>query len=328
MLTKNIDFEPYLARYDLALPCRVEQGESGMNNTTRIVHAGDSRYVLRIYNNHKDADIVRLEHSVLLELQSRPLPFCIPIPVPGKDGSTVTVMEGGTVAALYRYIEGERPVSAHSPHVYALGRAAAQLTRALGAIEPGREPLYSPYFELESTYAGMSPAGFLGLTDRYAELEARKDSFVMLQAERELVHALSGELALLPRQWIHGDVVFNNTVCEGDEIVGVLDFEFVAVDARAMELAVILADIIRPGDPDCTEKVERLMDGYMHSFTLSEKEKHALPVLVKLRLLDIALHFAIRLRDGLDQPSIMAGIVDHASFGCKWVNENKEVFER
>jgi homoserine kinase type II len=323
-----IDFQPFLEQYALPAPIHVEQQESGMNNTTRIVHAQDKRYVLRIYNNHKNPEIVLLEHEMLLALQRQPLSFQIPLPVKGDMGHTVTVMDDGTVAALYHYIEGDRPSAAHPPHVYALGQTAARLMQALSGIKLESKPLYSPYYELEATYSGMSSPDFLALAEQSAELAARRELLLQLAAERELALASCEALSRLPKQWIHGDLVFNNTVSVGDDIVGVLDFEFVTIDARAMELAVILVDLIRPEDEDCLEKVQQLLNGYMQSFSLTEPERQALPALMKLRLLDVALHFAVRLRDGLDSAAVMCGIVDHAAFGCKWINEQWEVVQR
>lgn len=323
----HTEFDTYLERYTLEAPCEVEHKESGMNNTTRMIKSGSGRYVLRIYNNHKDADIARLEHEVLEQLSRQALPFQVPEPVRNKLGETVSVAEDGTLSALFRYIEGERPSAGNPAQILSLGRTAAQLTCALSRIAPIGKPLYSPYYELESTYSEMDEAAFLRLSGRSEELKARRAGFDRLHAERRRLLAECEALSRLPKQWIHGDLVLNNTVVRGDEIAGVLDFEFTTVDVRPMELAVIAADLIKAENPSFAEKVKTLLRGYLQSFPLPEEELVSLPLLMKLRFLDVALHFAVRLRDGLDGSDVLCGIIDSSDYGCCWINEHWEEME-
>ena len=322
-MNESTYFDLFLNKYELERPLTVENRESGMNNTTRIVAAGDGRkYVLRIYNNHQDSNIVRLEHEVLKELSARPLPFRIPVPLPNKLGDTVSVAEDGKVSALFRYIEGKRPSAQVEAHIRALGKAAGELTAALGQIRPDSKPLYSPYFLLESTYEGMDCDAFTGLAERSEALAARRGSLLALQREREALQASTEGIRHLPQQWIHGDIVFNNTVAQEDVIVGVLDFEFCTVDARAMELAVIAADLVRTEHQASTSvrRIKLLLDGYGGAFRLTDEELAALPTLMKLRQLDVALHFACRYRDGLDGEEVLAGIIDQSAHCCNWVD--------
>lgn len=320
----TIDFKSYLNEYEFPAPCLIENLESGMNNTTRIISSGDKRYVLRIYNNHKDTDIVRLEQEILSELQQEELPFLVPVPLRNKRGETISIAPDGTLSALFHYIDGERPSSANLAHVYALGVTAAKLSRALAAIRPTRKAQYSPYYRLEETYAPMDGKIFLAMAERSAELTARKVSFEALQAEREQLAEACAEFEQWPMQWIHGDLVFNNTVSQDDRIIGVLDFEFATMDVRAMELAVIVVDLIKPNDVALHEKVKLLLNGYQDTNPLTGRELKILPLLMKLRLLDVALHFAGRLRDQLDHADVLCGIIDQSLFGCKWINEHWE----
>jgi homoserine kinase type II len=323
-LNDILEFTIFLNEYEFQEPCEVEHRESGMNNTTRMIASGGQRFVLRIYNNHKDEDIVRLEHEVLVQLTRQELSFRVPAPIRNKRGDTVSIASDGTLSSLFHYIEGDRPTAANAAHVYALGRAAAELTAALSHIQPDGKPLYSPYYLLEKTYASMDGTAFLSMADRSETLAARRSSFIALDEERRKLAEECEELALLPQQWIHGDLVFNNTVSKNDAIIGVLDFEFTTVDVRAMELAVIAVDLIKPSETEVQEKVRLLLQGYQNTLTLSEQELKKLPSLMKLRLLDVALHFSVRLRDQLDKEDVLCGIIDQCMFGCDWINENWE----
>jgi len=323
-LTDIIDFTAYLDAYAFTEPCHIESWESGMNNTTRIISSGNKNFVLRIYNNHKDIDIVRLEHEVLSDLNKQNLTFKVPIPVHNKQGDTISVATDGTLSSLFHFIDGNRPTVSNPAHVYALGVAAAKLSSALSAINPKGTPLYSPYFMLENTYALMDEEAFFAMAELSEGLSSRKSSFMTLHEERLKLIEDCNLLEELPKQWIHGDLVFNNTVSQGDAIIGVLDFEFTTVDVRAMEIAVIIVDIIKPDDLNIKENVKRLLQGYQDTNPLTLHELKILPILMKLRLLDVALHFAIRLRDNLDHEEILCGIIDQSAFGCRWINDHWE----
>ncbi|MDQ8733704.1 phosphotransferase [Paenibacillus sp. LHD-38] len=323
-MTVSIDFSSYLNEYEFPGPCLIENLESGMNNTTRIISSGDKRFVLRIYNNHKDTEIVRLEQEILAALLQEELPFRIPIPVQNKRGDTITIASDGKLSSLFHYIDGERPTSSKPAHVYALGATAAKLTRALALIRPDRKAQYSPYYMLEETYASMNGNTFLAMADHSEALSARKASFLALQEERQRLIEGCAELEQWPKQWIHGDLVFNNTVSQDDRIIGVLDFEFATMDVRAMELAVIAVDLIKPNNDALHEKVGHLLKGFQDTNPLTEQELKKLPLLMKLRLLDVALHFAVRLRDQLDHEDVLCEIIDQSAFGCKWINEHWE----
>lgn len=320
----TIDFTTFLNEYTFQEQCQIEHQESGMNNTTRIITSGNKRFVLRIYNNHKDVEIVKLEHEVLNTLNKLELAFQVPVPIQNKRGETFSIAPDGTLSSLFHYIEGDRPSISNPAHVYALGNIAAELSRALNNINFKGLPIYSPYYTLESTYAEMDENAFFAMAERSEELEIRKASFKLLHNERLALKEKCDQLEQLPKQWIHGDLVFNNTVSQGEAIIGVLDFEFTTVDVRAMELAVTIVDLIKPNVLDLHNNVKRLLQGYQGTNPLTEQEKKLLPMLMKLRLLDVALHFAIRLRDNLDKEDVLCGIIDQSTFGCSWINEHWE----
>lgn len=47
-----------------------------------------------------------------------------------------------------------------------------------------------------------------------------------------------------PIQLIHGDVHTDNILMKGDQVMGILDFQFVAEDWRAMEFAISLSKYV------------------------------------------------------------------------------------
>ena len=53
----------------------------------------------------------------------------------------------------------------------------------------------------------------------------------------------------LPMQLIHGDLHYDNVLCDEDSLRAILDFEFCAMDYRAMELAICLSKYVGEADP-------------------------------------------------------------------------------
>lgn len=324
MTKLDIDFSIFLDQYHFPKGYVVENGDSGMNNTTRMVRADGARYVLRVYNNHKDAGIVQLEHEVLDALQEEERHFSVPVPVHNRSGSTITAAADGTLATLAHYIDGDRPRPFYSPHIYALGLTTGRMTAALSQINPSRPPLYDPYYMLDESYTHIDDDSIIELTSNMDALAASKQSLMLLHQQRHMLKDDCKRIAQLPKQWIHGDLVFNNTVAIGDHIVGVLDFEFCTVDVRIMELAVIATDLLKPDHPDIAGGLQQLFEGYRETITMSEEERELFLSLVKLRLLDVVYHFINRYNDGLDSVTVLCSIIESSAFGIRWLNMHWE----
>lgn len=317
-------FDSVLAQYELGEAWTVEQGEGGMNNTTRMVRTGPANaYMLRVYNNHRDESIVLLEHEILTALAASPLPLAVPVPVANRLGSTVTTAEDGRLAGLCAYIPGQRPSIANSLQLKSLGKAAAELMHASSGLRIRREPVYEPYFELESTYGSPSGDDFLRLAELSGKLASGRPLLERLREEYERCGLVCEAASKLPRQWIHGDLVLNNTVADGDDIIGLLDFEFTTVDARAMEIAVALMDIVQAKpEGDTLRRAAAFCEGFRSRMRLSDEEIGLLPELMKLRMLDVSLHFMSRFNDGLDGAEVLETIVIGAGEACEWVRSH------
>ncbi len=318
------DFAVYLDTYPFDAPWKAVKEESGMNNTTRIVYAGNEKYVLRVYDNHCDTAIVRIEHRLLDKLQKAKLPFRVPRPVYNRNGSTITSTLEGKLAALYQYIEGERPTADNDRHVEGLGAAAGALSYAMSALEVGEDikPIYKPYYEFEQSHEAMA-GEIIGRMAASSELlNARQAELELLLNERTRLAHLRSAFASMPHQWIHGDIVFNNALVQEDRVSGVLDFEFCTIDLRAMELAVVLAEFPSEDLSRAMEQITLFCRGYGASVKLTKDEINLLPDLVKLRMLDVFLHFAGRYSEGLDSEQVWDDQIRRAAYVCGWIDQH------
>ncbi|GGF90147.1 phosphotransferase [Paenibacillus abyssi] len=317
-------FAVYLDQYDWPSAYRVEMEESGMNNTTRMVYCGHERYVLRVYDNHKDHAKVQLEHTVLRELAKQKASILIPVPVMNRSGHTVTAAPDGKLAALYRYIEGKRPMPALDQHVAGLGQASGRLVDALSRLSIHLTPVYSAYYELGDNYGYLTEDKLEAALLNSSSLQQLQPIRKRLSVERTHLIRSYDRLKAMPHQWIHGDIVFTNAIAQGERVIGLLDFEFCTRDLRAMELAVVLPEFIHEDLEQTLHKMELFIAGYGIHAKLTGPELELLPDLIKLRMLDVYLHFAGRLLEGLDDAAVWEGQIKRAAYVCDWVNQHRE----
>lgn len=90
------------------------------------------------------------------------------------------------------------------------------------------------------------------------------------------------------------DLHFQNVLCEGEAVTGVLDFEFSAYDWRVMELAVGLSKYIAM--PDIEPVFEEWVAGYAEGGgRLTAAEVDFVPDAIIVRVLNNVIYFAGRI---------------------------------
>ncbi|HIW34353.1 MAG TPA: phosphotransferase [Candidatus Paenibacillus intestinavium] len=291
-----------------------------MNNTTRIVRDGNKQYNLRIYNNHQDKSKLQFEHEILEQLQSEPeLHIMSPIPVLNRFGSTITELSNGKLAAMFHYIEGVRPSIDRVEHIAWLATAAAKLSKGLAVLEVETKPAYTPYYQLATNYEPLHDERIDFLCATSVMLAELKPHLLRIKEERAALEAMQDDFASLPQQWIHGDINCSNALSLDDQVVAILDFEFVTEDARVMELAVLLAELIKPAATNLTYKLQLVKDAFCRELPLQDDELRLLEHLVKLRLVDVAMHFIGRYEEGLDDESTVSAIIINTDFAITYI---------
>ncbi len=304
-----MSFDSILGRFFPDGRWEIEQGHSGWNNTTRFVRADGRKWVLRIYETHKDAEKIRFEHRLLEKFNEVNLSYRVPRPAACDDGSTIVRLEDGTdrLACLFAYIDGDRPEEGDARAAESLGEATGELVRALAELEPPGSPAYAPYYEMESSYSLCAPDRVGRFCEEPpAELKGEAAALRLIGEELNAFRAYLPRFRSLPHQLIHGDINFSNCLVSADgsgRISAVLDFEFCTRDLRAMEIAVVLSGFL--GAEDGGRLIVAFLRGAGRRIRLSEEELEAIPGLVRLRTLDVFLHFLNRYFDGIDDISAL-----------------------
>lgn len=308
----------------------VSKGKSGYNNTTRYIEANGQQYILRIYESHQDHNKVKLEHEVLLKLQSVPnLSFQVPVPLMTKHGDTMVRLndESMKIACMYHFIVGENPSLDHPEIVYSFGKITGSLLIALNELKVNNTIIYRSYYEIEHTYPEL-PINKIVEWCNHPPHEFTKYKNELLWIKQQLVdfQQYVPTLKKLPHQLIHGDLNASNILQTNEEITAILDFEFVTKDLRVMEAAVCISELI-VGEQNTTRlwgKIDAFVTGFTSLISLEEEEIEALPILVQLRRLDVFVHFLGRYLENIDDMHVLEEQIVKAAAHPKWLKEGGE----
>jgi homoserine kinase type II len=287
----------------------IQEGTGGWNNTTYFIENKEQSCVLRCYDTHRDIEKIQFEHAVLESLQHESLSFKVPIPVKTLAGETIIKMEDGSerFACLFQFIEGVSPKDSSAIIAYSFGEAAGELSAILATIIPVVSPAYRPYYELQNSYPMCTREIVLDFCENPPEPfhDLCSDVHTLGLAYKEICDSLSG-LENLPQQLVHGDLNESNLLVHKDnveQVIALLDFEFCTIDIRAMEPAVVISGLL--GHQEEIEAVRQFCAGYGSKISLLLEEVAAIPVLMRLRKIDVFLHFMSRFYDGTDKPEVL-----------------------
>lgn len=311
----------------------VKEGSSGMNNTTKFLVVDDREYILRIYESHNEIEKVNYEHYVLKALKERKLSFSIPEPKVDLNGKTVGVSSDGKLITIAHMIKGANPELKNDEQFYSLGKVVGEITCELAKVNIDMDPIYSACYELEKSYpkCPLNKVIEFCINPPYDFEEDKKELIELSKYFLEFQKNIP-ILRRLPHQLIHGDINSSNVLEDNNKnISAVLDFEFVAKDLRAMDLAICLSEAIANNNDDEVKfkNMSSFIKGYKEYINLSIDEMRVAPYLIMLRRLDVIIHFLVRYNDGISNnfmsaKDILKEQIKKALSLCEWVNRNKE----
>jgi homoserine kinase type II len=258
---------------------------SGINNRTTGIRSGDREFIWKHYQTHADPEAIRYEHRLLTWLSRRNLSFAVPAPILTCDGDTLVAGAEGW-SALFALIPGQPPDHNHLGHIEAVGAGLGELHRTLAVYPLERRADFHGYGELCRVHLAIpDPLGLtphdLGLPDAapYADLLTWwRDEVAELHEFTQTVYPQ------LPHQMTHGDYVPSNTLCNGERLAAILDFDMAQPDARAIDIATGLQFSLRPWERDDPMPYgEAFWRGYTRWIQPTDAEMAAIPMLIRLR---------------------------------------------
>ncbi|ANY71726.1 aminoglycoside phosphotransferase [Paenibacillus ihbetae] len=304
----------------------VSQGAGGWNNTTCFIHQAGRGCVLRIYNTHRDKDKIEFELDVLESLRHSELSFETPMPIPSATGERIVQIPDGSerYAVVFEFLEGQRPEGNSLLAAYSFGEKTGELVEALGQIDMVRPPVYRPYHELLQSYPACTREAIEGfcLQPEPAFLGLHQELRQLLDAYDDISRRL-GALRKLPQQLVHGDLNFSNLLVDPlqpEKVTALLDFEFCTRDVRVVEPAVVISGFL--GLEGEHEAISRFCQGFGSRIRLNAEEIEAIPVLIRLRMVDVFLHFLSRYREGTDDAAVLQEQVRILSSGLRQLTDS------
>eukprot|EP01039_Chlorochromonas_danica_P004228 gene4228-4645_t len=296
----------------------------GVNNVVRYIETDNGhQYILRVYNNGNDSYRVRFEHAILQQLSQMNLSFKIPTTVPSLESAAPHVLlSTGAEASLFEIIPGKLP---KLTLVKEIGRASGELTTAMAKVSLDMTSPNPPYYDIYKVHHAVTREKFM---ERVAssDFDGVRPTMNELIQELEAIEKLSHELLSLklPQQLIHGDLHYDNVLVLDQEgaISGLLDFEFCALDWRAMELAICLSKYA--GEKGALGYFNDFIDGYMEHAELNILEVSVIPDLINLRILSNVVYFVGR---AIAQEDSITSITSRAEIylqRIRWIKANRE----
>lgn len=294
----------------------------GTNNLSFIVTMGDVKYALRLYVAHQNMELVAFEHGVLRSLQGKTPGFSIPRPIENHRGETIFKTSQGRLGSLFLYIEGKTPAHMEGKGFYNLGCTLGRLSVALETVSLMPTGGYGPCYDLFLNYPDIENQGFMTQLEKvYKEMGQPVKDIVILQKQFEMLKENIPNIRKLPHQLVHGDINFSNILLDGQEnIHGVLDFEFVTLDVRIMELATCCADLISYTEGFQGKEYAHLLQGFKSVVSVTPEEEALLPHLIILRRVDTLLHFLYRYLHGHSGRELVVDQVKRAVSLCCWLD--------
>lgn len=281
--------EPALAAYDLTPPVAIfALAAVGTNNRTVGVRTGAGDFIWKAYQTFTDPAVLRYEHRLLHWLADQNLSFAVPTPVPDRSGETLSATGAGW-QALFPFLPGQRPDRRDPLQLAAAGAALGELHVALARYPATRRPNVPAYGDLDRIHPAV-PAPE-ALTPRDFGLSGAPPHDELIAWWRDALRRLrafgAGPYRALPWQVIHGDFSIGNTFFSEGRLTAILDFEFAAPDARALDVAAGLEFAMRyweaAAEAEWRAIAMAFCRGYARQVVLTDAELAAIPRLMELR---------------------------------------------
>lgn len=293
-----------LSHWPVDPPLDLEPIVTGTNNRSYLVTSGERFYILKWYRNPGSLDRLRFEHELLGALAAAGPRFAVPSPLPTRAGDTSVDLAHDSVVfrfALFPLIPGRAARFGSLEDAFRCGTALADLDLALAAVrlDPAI-PVPGAFGELGAVHAEV-PDPLAAIQRQFRDRAVATDlARIVSRAEERWRHRTTG----WDIQLMHSDFYPSNTLMEGGEVTGILDFEFSGPGYRAMDFAIGLAAFsARDWNEGCAwPLVESFATGYLRHSPLDAEELAAMPALLLMREATSLTHWLGRLEQGLTTP--------------------------
>ncbi|MBL7698514.1 MAG: aminotransferase class III-fold pyridoxal phosphate-dependent enzyme [Chitinophagaceae bacterium] len=254
---------------------RLEKLEGYGSVNYLVTDTDEKKYVLKVYTNQPDFNLVKEEIRVLNSL-CVDLEFYVPQTIPSKDGNLYPLDKNNNLLRLLHFIDGEflYDTENSSEILYSFGRRIAQIAVALSKYDSAEVKARKLSWDLQYFYLNFP------LAKHIADPSDRKLVNYFFDLFQQV--ALD-ELPYLRHGLIHGDLHDLNVLVENNSVSGLIDFGDISYTPLVADLAIALTYVMLNKPDPITPAVEVIL-GYHSVFPLEKREVALLPHLITTRL--------------------------------------------
>lgn len=235
--------------FDLGRIVRMEEPLTTQCNITDPFRTGRGTFLVRIRHGEEFGERVEFIHAAMKYLQSKGVP--VPEVMKHVRGRTWTLW-GDRIVEVYRYISHDPGVHRDWVRMNAAAVVLTDLHRHLRDLNLDRPPVppemrnditpkecWDMLMPLEAAMKKEYGVTATRIVDQGFEiLEKIRGSIVELMDDYERI------AGSLPWIFVHGDYHFWNVLYHGDDVVGVVDFDFMQERERIFDLAYALQGVV------------------------------------------------------------------------------------
>ncbi|WP_165861303.1 phosphotransferase enzyme family protein [Paenibacillus paeoniae] len=244
--------------------CKVEPVPFGLTNLTQLIEVNDVKYIARIYNRYtKNKESLELEARVTSYLNHANLSFQVPAFLSTNKGDEYVQLPDGTLGAMVSFIEGSVPPLSEERHAAEFGRVVGEISAVLSTVATEKLAYKGQPF---SRFYSLHPLADWDRIQSFFEQPPFPIDDADLAFYTEMVVSVQSSPSILnelPSQLVHHDLLIFNLLAKDHSICGVLDFDFIAMDVRCMELAICLNHVLQESDGSW-----RLLEAFVKSYSI------------------------------------------------------------
>ncbi len=228
---------------------------------------------------------------------------------------------------MVSFLEGSPPKLDSEPIAYAFGSVSGETSDLLMSVpysEHSSEAI--PFWELYKLHALANEAA----VSQFIAQPPFPIADHHMKLYRDAMHTLEdlpAQISHLPQQLVHHDLLIFNLLSIGERITGVLDFDFLAIDAAMMEFAICLNHVLQM--TNCSEHMlKAFIEGYAIHRQHSLEEIEALPLLTTVYHIAILHIYIGQHLSGKDIEQNFTYILNQFMARSAWLVQNRDWLQR
>ena len=258
--------EGFLRRYDIGKALAFTPVAAGITNSNYMLDTEQGHYVLTLYEHHSDDE---LDYMLRLQRHLAERGVRCSQPVLDRRDEFFSILKQRPAAIINR-IDGEVQSSANPEHCAQIGAELARFHLAGADFDKFR----------------ANPRGLDWIAAVRDMLAENLDNADQQAIEVSIRSAQALDLDSLPQGAIHADLFHDNALFVGDELRGILDFDYACSDSFVFDIAVLLNDWCIDSQYQLIDaRVSAVIDAYRQLRDLSNSEIEALPMMLRLAAL-------------------------------------------